>query len=328
MGLIHSRLPVLFIALFTLLFAFSQVAEAKRLGGGGSFGYNKQVAPKSFNQKSNTQDSKSSNTSTAPAAGAAAAGSTAAKSGASKWLGPLAGLAVGGLLAAMIFGDAFEGIQIMDILLFALIAFILFKLFMRKKQQAQPQAAYEAYQREQYQPQQPAPQAEPMQTQKRETHSAHTAYDPNAGGSIIGSGLSGEAPSENAQPVTETPEWFNEDGFKEAATQHFIALQKAWDEVDLASLESYCAPALYQALLGELQGVAPGDNQTHVDAVSAEIVDKVIEDNYFIVSVRYSGFIEENADEGAHAFSEIWHIRRLQEGEGSWQIAGIQQEQR
>lgn len=326
MGLIHSRLPVLFIALFTLLFAFSQVAEAKRLGGGKSFGYNKQVAPKSFNQKSNTQDSKSSNTSTAPAAGAAAAGSTAAKSGASKWLGPLAGLAVGGLLAAMIFGDAFEGIQIMDILLFALIAFILFKLFMRKKQQAQPQPAYEAYQSEQYQPQQPA-QPEPVQPQQREMQAEHTPYNPNAG-SIIGSGLSGEAPSENAQSVTQTPEWFNEDGFKEAATKHFIALQKAWDEVDLASLESYCAPTLYQALVDELQGVAPGDNQTHVDAVSAEIVDKVIEDNYFIVSVRYSGFIEENADEGAHAFSEIWHIRRLQEGEGSWQIAGIQQEQR
>ncbi|CAN8142297.1 Tim44-like domain-containing protein [uncultured Thiomicrorhabdus sp.] len=323
MSLIQSRLPVLFIALFTLLFAFSQVAEAKRLGGGKSFGYSKQVAPKSFNQKSTTQDSKQSTAGTAPA-GAAAAGSTAAKSGAAKWLGPLAGLAVGGLLAAMIFGDAFEGIQFMDILLFALIAFILFKLFMRKKQQTvEPQPVYQGYQQPQQAEPQPTPQ--PMQVQQRETH---TPYDPNVGGSIIGSGLSGEAPSDNALPVTETPEWFNEEGFKDAATQHFIALQKAWDEVDLAALEGYCAPSLYQALVAELAGVEPGDNQTNVDSVSAEIVDKVIEDNYFIVSVRYSGFIEENANEGAHAFSEIWHIRRLQEGEGNWQIAGIQQEQR
>ncbi|BBP44895.1 hypothetical protein THMIRHAS_02680 [Thiosulfatimonas sediminis] len=322
---IQARLPLLFIALFTLLFAFSQVAEAKRMGGGGSFGYNKQVAPKSFSQKSNTTDSKSSSTAPAAGAGAAAAGSTAAKSGASKWLGPLAGLAVGGLLAAMLFGDGFEGIQIMDILLFALIAFILFKLFMRKKQQAQPQPAYETYQREQYEPQQASPQPQAVSVQQRETSAA---YDPNATGSIIGSGLSGEAPSEMAQTVTQTPDWFNEDGFKQAATEHFIALQKAWDNVDLAALQDYCAPALYQALAADLQGVAVGDNQTRVDAVSAEIVDKVIEDNYFIVSVRYSGFIEEDANEGAHAFSEIWHIRRLQEGEGNWQVAGIQQEQR
>lgn len=319
MGTSSSRFWLVIMAVFSLLFATMQVAEAKRFGGGKSFGYNKQVAPKSFNQKSNTKDSKQSSTGTAAAG---ATGATAAKSGAAKWLGPLAGLAVGGLLAAMIFGDAFEGIQVMDILLFAVIAFILFKLFMRKKQQAQP--AYETYQEEPSQPRQAAPQPEPLQAQQRETH---TAYNPNAGGSIIGSGLSGEAPSDNAQSVTEVPEWFNEDGFKQAATQYFTALQKAWDDVDLASLKDYCAPSLYQALVAELEGIVPGENQTNVDAVSAEIVDKVIEDNYFIVSVRYSGFIEENANEGAHAFSEIWHIRRLQEGEGNWQIAGIQQEQ-
>lgn len=314
-----TRFWLVMMSVFVLLFAISQTAEAKRLGGGKSFGYSKQVAPKSYTQKST--DSKTSQT--AGTTAGAAAGS-AAKSGAAKWLGPLAGLAVGGLLAAMIFGDAFEGIQILDILLFALIAFILFKMFARKKQQAQYQPAYESYQREQYPPQQPS-QPEPMQTQKRDSHAA---YDPNAGGSIIGSGLSGEAPSDQAQPVTEMPEWFNEQGFVEAAKDHFIALQKAWDEVDMAALESYCTPQLFKALSEELEGVQPGDNQTGVDSVYAEIADKVIEDNYFIVSVRYSGFIEESAGEGAHAFSEVWHIRRLQEGEGNWQVAGIQQETR
>ncbi|MBO1923294.1 Tim44 domain-containing protein [Thiomicrorhabdus sp. 6S3-12] len=317
-----TRFWLVMISVFALLFAISQTAEAKRLGSSKSLGYSKQITPKSYTQKSTT-DSKT--TQTAGTTAGAAAGTTAAKSGAAKWLGPLAGLAVGGLLAAMIFGDAFEGIQILDILLFALIAFILFQMFARKKQQAQQEPVYESYQRDQYQPQQPAQPESSMQTQQRDSHAP---YDPNAGGSIIGSGLSGEAPSDKAQPVTEMPEWFNEQGFIEAAKDHFIALQKAWDDVDMAALESYCTPELFKALSEELEGVQPGDNQTGVDSVYAEIADKVIEDNYFIVSVRYSGFIEESAGEGAHAFSEVWHIRRLQEGEGNWQVAGIQQETR
>ncbi|MBN2647858.1 MAG: TIM44-like domain-containing protein [Thiotrichales bacterium] len=322
-----SFFSILWLSLFTLLFAFSQVAEAKRLGSGGSSGYNKQVAPKSFNQKSTT-DSKATNAapSAAPAGAAAAAGTTAAKSGASKWLGPLAGLAVGGLLAAMIFGDAFEGLQIMDFLLFALIAFGLFMFFKRKKRQNQEaQSAYAGYPREMPNtstPTQPAP------VQMRETQAAHVPYNPNAGGSIIGSGLSGSAPSSAAQSVTLDPDWFNEAGFLQGAKEHFIALQKAWDDADLGALRDYCTAELFQELAQQLEGVQAGENQTRVDALQVEIADKVIEDNYFIVSVRYSGFIEENADEGAHAFSEIWHIRRLQQGEGNWALAGIQQEQR
>src|SRR5690606_28107328 len=120
----------------------------------------------------------------APPKAPAAAGKPA--SGASKWLGPLAGLAAGGLLASMFMGDGFEGFQMMDFLLIALLAFIAFKvigMLRRRNAASQPAMAGGApYQRE-------APQAAPM-----------------FGGS------SAVAP----RPVINAPAWFNESSFIEA----------------------------------------------------------------------------------------------------------------
>lgn len=338
-----SILVLTSLMIMFLFMTFSQFAEAKRLGGGKSFGMQKQVAPKSFNTQKDTKQATpqtqpaGQNAGTAGAAGTAAAG-TAAKSGASKWLGPLAGIAAGGLLAMMLFGDGFEGLQILDFILFALLAFGLFMLARRllSKSQTQQQPAYASHQETQ-QPSQfeQAQQETVMQRQKIEQESlsaargpnaAQPAYNPNSGGSIFGADLDepvGQAPTLESK-VEQAPEWFDADGFVEGAKAHFVAMQAAWDAVDLEKLEGYCTPELFAALAIDLQGVALGDNHTHVDELKAEIAMMAVEGEDFIVSVRYSGFIEEDAS-GAHAFTEVWHIRRLAVGEGNWQVAGIQQ---
>ena len=308
-------------AVLVLFFAMAiQPAEAKRLGGGGSFGFSKKVAPKqTAPAKQQTAPAKEQAAPTSTASTAAA--KPAAASGASKWLGPLAGIAAGGLLAAMIFGDGFEGIQIMDILLFVLIAGLLM-MFLMKRRAAQAQTAEGYPHSESYQ----TPQAESKpQAQYRESMPEHSAYDPNSGGSIIGSGLSGEAPSADAQAVEYAPSWFDAEGFVQGARMHFIKLQEIWDAADVTQLREYCTPELASDLERELQGVGAGSNMTRVDEVDAEIVAQSIENGWFYVSIRYSGFIEEEANDGAHAFQEIWHIRRDEAGNGNWQVAGIQQ---
>ncbi len=220
----------------------------------------------------------------------------------------------------MIFGDGFEGLQIMDILVFALIAFLLFKLFMARKRSQQAEHAnphaYEA-------PQQPYSAPEPESVQQRQTQ-AQPAYDPNAGGSIFGSAL-GEGVSEEAVKVTEVPAWFNAEQFVEGAKGHFVSLQKAWDNVDVSSIKEYCTAELFAEIEQQMQGMQAGDNVTVVDTLDAEIADMAIDGDYFVVSIRFSGFIQESAEESAHAFSEIWHIRRDASDQGNWLVAGIQQ---
>ncbi|HBO8979610.1 TPA: hypothetical protein L5D12_002123, partial [Pseudomonas aeruginosa] len=88
---------VLSIALaFCLALTVSLDANAKRFGGGKSLG----SAP--------SHQTRQAQPATAPNATAAApnaARPAAAASGASRWLGPLAGIAAGGLLASMFMGD-------------------------------------------------------------------------------------------------------------------------------------------------------------------------------------------------------------------------------
>lgn len=290
-------------------FATMQVAEAKRFGGGGSFGYSKQIAPKKFNStKSSSKTDAASAKSNTTAAGTRT-------SGASRFLGPLAGIAAGGLLAAMLFGDGFDGIQLLDILLIALAAFLLFS-FLKKRQASMMQPAYSRDQS------QSSYETEYRQaaTQMRESHKP--TYEPNASGSIIGSAL-----SEQATPTMDKPEWFDEASFIEASKAHFKAVQKAWDTLDAQELIDYCTPELMAALQSEMDSFQAGENHTEVEELNAETVDMAIDGEYFIVSVRFSGFIKEDRNDVAHAFNEIWHIRRLAAGEGNWQIAGIQQNQ-
>ncbi|WP_434518291.1 Tim44 domain-containing protein [Pseudomonas sp. NFX1] len=104
-------------------------ASAKRFGGGKSSG----SAPIHQTRQA---------TPTTPAAAPTAPGrAPAAASGASRWLGPLAGLAAGGLLASMFMGDGFQGMQIMDFLIMGLIAFLVFRFIAARRRQQQPQMA-------------------------------------------------------------------------------------------------------------------------------------------------------------------------------------------
>ncbi|WP_178861955.1 Tim44 domain-containing protein [Thiomicrorhabdus cannonii] len=302
---------ILFLGVVLSWSAMMSVAEAKRLGGGSSIGYSKSVPSKSYNTTQKTDAAKSQ-----PAAASAAGASASA--GASKWLGPLAGIAAGGLIAAMLFGEGFEGLQIMDLLIFALIAFMLYKMFVARRRSAYQAAGVERTQG--YVEPNPLKKAPVLQ---RESAPQAAAYDPQAG-SIIGSAL-GETPSAEAVRVHDIPAWFDAEQFVAGAKQHFVTLQKAWDELDVAEIESYCTPELFAAIKAQMQGGEPGDNVTVVDSLYAEIADMAIDGDYFVVSLRFSGFIQEAADQGAHAFTEIWHIRRHAADQGNWLVAGIQQ---
>ncbi len=302
-----------FLVVFFSLFTISQVAEAKRFGGGKSFGYSKSVAPKSFNKSPKKSDAQA-----APKTAPSGAGAKS-RSG---MMGVLGGLAAGGLLAALFMGGGFEGIQIMDVLFFALIAFVLFKLFRHfagRQKASAPQTAYESSYEVPGRSQ--AKQTEVPTVQQRDVTPEQSL---NSGESIFGSNL-GTATREQANPVSQVPDWFDATSFVEGAKDHFMTLQKAWDKGDVSEIESYCSPELFAAIQQEMQEHQAGEHHTVVDTLDAEIADMAMDGDYFVVSVRFSGFIEEENTEGAHAFNEVWHIRRLSQGEGNWKIIGIQQ---
>jgi predicted lipid-binding transport protein (Tim44 family) len=64
---------------------------------------------------------------------------------------------------------------------------------------------------------------------------------------------------------------------------------------------------------------------TEVLTLEAEVLDVTEEAGSYIVSVRFSGLMREDAGSDAAPFTEIWHLEKPVAGRGGWLVAGIQQ---
>ena len=123
--------------------SFDAEAQKRRFGGGSNVGMKRDaVQPQKPGAPAQAQGQQTPGAAAAPAAAGAAAG--AAGKSMPGWLGPVAGLMAGGLLAAMFFGGAFDGLSGGDFMMFALLALAAFMAFrfMRSRAQGQAPASY------------------------------------------------------------------------------------------------------------------------------------------------------------------------------------------
>src|SRR5690554_1315272 len=274
-----------FFAVFLMVGLTVPDAEARRLGGGKSFG----AAPMHKSQPAQRQQAPQQATPRNQQA------NPAAVSGASRWLGPLAGIAAGGLLAAMLFGDGFQGLQLFDILIFGLLAFVLFKLFSRRSapvMQRQPHPAGGPV---------PAPQQQPVWP--NQSASAQPA----------------------AAPVTmDAPAWFDADSFLKGAEEHFYTLQRHWRDNDVAGMAEYLDPALLQQMLAERSANPPSSNG-FVEQLEARLEGIEQREGRTIATIGFTGVDREfPTDEGEH-FDESWRLERADGDNQPWIICGIRQ---
>lgn len=258
-------------------------AEARRMGGGKSFG----AAPMHKSQPAQRQ------TPQQQAAPRNQQQNPAATSGASRWLGPLAGIAAGGLLASMLFGDGFQGLQLFDILIFGLIAFVLFKLFSRRNAAAMQR--------------QPHPAGGPVPAPQQQTWPSQTAAQPVA------------------QPITmQAPAWFDADSFLKGAEEHFYTLQRHWRDGDTAGMAEYLDPALLQQMLAA-RAEAPPSSNGFVEELEVRLEGVEQRDGRTIATVGFTGLDREfPADEGER-FDESWRLERADGDNQPWIISGIRQ---
>jgi predicted lipid-binding transport protein (Tim44 family) len=258
-------------------------AEAKRLGGGKSFG----SAPSHQARQTPTQQS---------AAPATAARQPAATSGASKWLGPLAGLAAGGLLASMFMGDGFEGLQIMDMLIFGLIAFLLFRFLAARRARQQPQVA-----------------------------AAGAPYQREMPASAAPTSIFGGNAAAAARPVINAPAWFNEQSFIAAGREHFMNLQQHWDADEMDKIAEFVTPQLLDFLKRERAELGEGFQSTYIDELAVQLdgVDDNAEKT--TATLTFSGVAKTSRFDQGEPFSESWRLERAQGDNQPWLIAGIRQ---
>ena len=325
-------LPALLVA---FLLVVHPDADARRMGGGKSFGQQsgnvtqRNAAPAN-NPGAPTQNANSAANKPAPGAPAAAA----PKKPWGAMLGGLAaGLGLAWLASSLGLGEGFG--QILMIALLAMAAFALFKMFMRSRSGAgNARGATSPYAF------QGAGSASP------ETAPLPRDYSPNnvgndasarpwerssmagaagagaaAGGSMIGSALAG---SQNWG----VPEGFDTAGFIEAAKRNFTTLQAAWDSSDMATLRSMMTDGMLSEIRSQLaeRESHRGDQPNHTEVLMIEAQLLGIEDlgEGYMASVEFSGMIREEPSSGPSPFREVWNMTKAKAGASGWLVAGVQ----
>ena len=279
--------------------------EAKRLGGGGYSGMQRQMPPRSTPNVAPTpaKPAQASPT-TPPTAGAAAAPRRS-------WMGPIAGLAAGLGIAALMshLGLGAEFGNLIMMLLLGIVAFVAIRFVMSRMRSAPAQQAAAGF------------------------NGLRFAGDNAAAASSSGSGWSAAAASPpvaaSAAPYsrpTVLPAGFDQQAFERIAKLTFIRMQAANDTADLNDLRQFTTPEMYAAIKLDLQDRMDKEQHTDVTHVDAEVIDVAEEAERQVVSVRYHGMIREEANGPVTAFDEVWHLVKPNDG-GAWAIAGIQQTQ-
>lgn len=256
-------------------------AEAKRFGGGRSFG----AAP---SHQSRQAASPFSRNQAAPQQ----AGRPTAQGGASRWLGPLAGLAAGGLLASLFMGGGFHGLQLLDILVLGALAFLIFRFLRSRQRPSSPLAAG-------------------SQPQQRSTLE-HSPFGQATARPAV------------AAPI-KAPAWFDEQRFIGAAREHFMALQQHWDANEMDRIAEFVTPQLLTFLKAEREEIGEAFQSTYIDDLQVtldgldDLADKTV------ATLTFSGVSKTSRFDQGEAFNESWRMEREQGQNKPWLVAGIRQ---
>lgn len=266
-------------------------AEARRMGGGGSFG----KSSPSFSRQAPAQNNQMANASrqAAPAAPA------------SPWKGivggALLGLGMGALLSHFGMGGAL-GSMIGTLLMVGLLvvaAMFLFRMLSRKtsNQQARPAFAGGI-------------------SEKNIT----PEIGANLGGAAQQVSYSGAAAA-----VSSIPADFDTAGFLRHAKTNFVRMQAAWDKADTNDIREFTTPEMYAELKMQLTERGASPNHTDVVSIEAELMGIESGENEHLASVRFSGMIREADHAPTEPFNEIWVLSKPVTGNGGWLLAGLHQ---
>ncbi len=287
------RSLLLVFAVFTATaFVGAELAEARRLGGGRSFGMQRQMTPPPGVAKA------------APGAAAPAAASAAGRTGASRWMGPIAGLAAGLGLAALMahlgLSEAFGSFLL--IALFVLGGIFLLRMLTRRSAPPSRPLQYAGAGAGMGAPAATAP-----------ASGERSAFEPVFGGTLA------------AAPVAAAfPPGFDPAPFIEQGKVQFRKLQAAYDRADRNALAEVMTPELLAEVTQDLAQRGT-HTPTEVMSLDAQVLNAATEGDRHWISIRFTGMLREDGAVLPKAFDETWNLTKPVTGGSGWLLAGIQQ---
>ncbi len=299
---------------------------AKRMGAGKSLGMQRQAATPNKAPTATPNQTPANASAAAPAAAGTAAAAAAAPK--RSWMGPLAGLAAGLGLAALASHLGLGG-ELASMLMFGLLAAAVMLgvgFFMRKRAAAAQQAGGNTVGGMQY-----AGAGAPADVRAMpaaDNNAAFkTAVPASVVGSAIGSGIASSMGSGLSSPAAgpSIPADFDTAGFVRNAKVNFIRLQAANDAGNLEDIRQFTTPEMFAQLKMDLTERGAATQQTDVVSIDGNVLEVAEENGQYVVSVRFTGLIREEASAPSESFDEVWHLTKPLQGNGGWVLSGIQQ---
>ncbi len=266
-------------------------ADAKRFGGARSIGKQRQSIGQQYTApRTPAQQPQQTTPSTPPP--------QQQPSGASRWLGPLAGLALGAGLASLFLHNGLGGALAGMLLVLAIVFGVRFLVRMLRGGAPGTPMRYAGAEPDRVEPRMPP------QQMYAGTPAPHSVAATTSGNLLAG---------------------FDAAEFTRHAKANFVRLQAANDARDLATIRDVVTPELYHEIEADVHSRGDAAQKTDVLTLEAEVLDVATEGEQYVVSTRFSGLIREHGDEQPQQFSEIWHLEKPVRGGSGWVIAGIQQ---
>lgn len=309
-------LATLFIALALMLGSVHE-AQAKRMGGGSSFG-SKPSYSAPYQRSTSPNTGTTSQPARSPSQQQAASQNQTARQG---WanrgglMGMLGGLALGGLLGSLFFGGAFESFNFMDILIFGGIAYLLYRLFAARAA-GQSQPAGNAYERSGYQ-----------ETESPAAYRNNEQASSNAGRfdtDVLFNKGKNSAYQNPEFAAANIPADFDQRAFLAGAESAYRHLQAAWDNRDLASIRGLTTDKVFAEIQDQLRASAAA-NKTEVLKLNTELLDVREVGADLEAAVLFDSLMRED-DGPAEPVKEVWHfIKAKNSKQPKWFLDGIQQ---
>lgn len=300
------------VALMLVVGSLSMVvsdAEARRMGGGGSFGkqYSRPAPTQSQGSQATQSGQPAQSANAARQQNAAAPGAAAARPSMMRNIlgGALLGLGLGALLSALGIGGALASViaTILTFVLIALVVMFLYRMFMRRNgNTGGMQPAYvSSFDKT----------VTPENTSHLSQGARPAAFQADT---ITSSTVAAGVPAD-----------FDTASFLRNAKTYFIRLQAAWDRGDVNDIGEFTTPEMFAELRMQLQERGESPNHTDVLSLDADLLGVEQVGNDYLASVRFNGMIREEENASATSFTEIWNLSKPVAGQGGWVLAGIQQ---
>ena len=113
--------------------------------------------------------------------------------------------------------------------------------------------------------------------------------------------------------------------FLRVARQRFNHIQSMNTASNIAEIQRYLTPDLYQSMHNDIMANQDQD-VAEFSNLNAMVVDSANENGQYVVSVRFTGTVSEDLNSLPQPFAEVWHFTKPAASNQEWLVAGIQQE--